>query len=74
MSAVHEKKRPFQCEICGSSFFLKTQLKTHTLTVHEKNKSHNCHLCKVSFGEKGNLKAHILSVHENVKRTKNRDS
>ena len=71
---MHEKKKPFQCEICSTWFATNEHVRRHTKEVHEKNKDHNCHLCNVSFARKSNLTAHILSVHENIKRTKNRNS
>ena len=37
--AVHERKRPFQCNVCSSAFFEMSKLKRHIEEVHEGNKN-----------------------------------
>ena len=51
--------RPFQCNICPSSFPEIDELKSHTASVHKK-----CDVCHSLFRNKVDLKGHIASVHE----------
>ena len=38
MESVHERKRPFSCTLCPSTFFSRASLKLHMETVHEEKK------------------------------------
>jgi hypothetical protein len=40
MPPEKERKKPFECEFCESSFALKHQLRKHVSTVHEEILSH----------------------------------
>ena len=35
---VHEKKKRFQCKICSSRFFYKSDMRKHVQIVHEQKK------------------------------------
>ena len=36
--SVHEKKKPFKCEICDKGFSQKHKMKIHVASVHEEKK------------------------------------
>ena len=62
---VHEKGRPFKCEICQRYYGRKGVLNTHQRTVHENKRPFNCGICQGCFGLKTDLKRHQRTVHEN---------
>ena len=62
--SVHEKKKPFKCEICGYSFSRKSNMTQHVLSVHEEKKPFKCNNCHYSCSEKGSLTKHVASVHD----------
>ena len=73
---VHEKIRPFKCDICNLSFKLNKYLIKHKREVHDVKNSENgkitkrdfiCEICKATFTIKPNLKRHIKAVHEEYK-------
>ena len=37
ITPVHEGKKPFQCESCGSRFEKFCRLREHKVTMHEEN-------------------------------------
>jgi hypothetical protein len=57
--AVHEKLKPFKCDLCEYSAIEKNQLKNH-LTAH--GKIEKCNLCEASF--KGNGRFQQLFKHQ----------
>ena len=61
--AVHEGKKPFMCEVCGSKFSEKGDLSSHIAIVHEKKLSFTCDICKRGFAKKDSLKRHNASVY-----------
>ena len=67
IDSVHERKKPFKCNICDASFAVKGNLKKHLASVHEGKKPFTCNFCDTSFREKGSLKKHTASVHERKK-------
>ena len=59
----HEKKKPFQCSLCESSFSQKHTLKMHFASVHAGIKppvQYSCHVesCEFSSSTEKQLKAH----------------
>ena len=36
ISSVHDKKKPFKCEICDKEFTLKQSMAKHIVSIHEK--------------------------------------
>jgi len=64
---VHERIRPFKCEVCGKGFANAANLKTHHV-VHTGEKPHACELCGGTFTQKAHLNTHIKHVHEGKKR------
>uniref|UniRef100_A0ABD2XJ78 C2H2-type domain-containing protein n=1 Tax=Trichogramma kaykai TaxID=54128 RepID=A0ABD2XJ78_9HYME len=63
-NAVHDRSRPFECEICQKSFRYQSQFKTHINAVHNRSKPFECDICHKSFGRKGDLARHINAVHD----------
>ena len=68
--AIHQKIRPFKCDICKTKFAKKQNLHQHISAVHEKIKAFQCDICELKFSVKLNLNIHIETVHENVLRFK----
>ena len=64
---VHEKKKPFKCEICYFRFSQKGDMNKHIVLVHEKKKLFKCEICDYKFSQKGDINKHIVSVHEKKK-------
>ena len=62
VESVHEGKKPFKCDICGSYFAHKGTLKIHVDGVH-KLISHICELCERSFKCKSGLNHHKNEFH-----------
>ena len=49
---VHERKKTFECDVCGSRFARKDHLKGHIAAVHEGAKPFKCEFCDVSCSQK----------------------
>ena len=65
IESVHEKTKPFKCDICDYRASRKSHLKKHIELVHyEETKPFKCDICDYSCSYKTNLKKHIESVHE----------
>ena len=69
---VHEKKKPFQCNICEKSFPSKSRLNVHASEVHEKKHPFKCVMCDASFSRKWSLGVHVLKHENNKPLTKGR--
>ena len=70
ISAVHEGKKQFQCDICNAQFGEKAKLKIHVATVHEGKKPFQCEICNAEFTSKHGIKGHITRIHEGKKQYK----
>ena len=64
---VHEKQKPFKCEICNKSFSTKNSHKVHVVRVHEGKKPFTCDTCGKNFADAYDLKKHNSMVHEGVR-------
>ena len=64
---VHEKTKPFKCDICDLSFLRKLSLTEHVSLVHENKKSFKCDICGARFREYSHMKTHIAFLHEDRK-------
>ena len=71
ISAVHEKKKRYNCSVCDAPFDSNFQMRKHRFYVHvlyeeEKriqNKLFECSICKKGFGKKKSLKKHNWNFH-----------
>ncbi|GFR99853.1 zinc finger protein 26 [Elysia marginata] len=57
VTAVHENKRRFECEVCHKRFNQKNSLIVHR-RIHTGEKPHTCHICGVSFSDPSTLHKH----------------
>ena len=62
-TTVHEKEKPFKCEICLNSVGNKYMLNRHQRCIHENEKPFKCKFCQISFKLKQNLSRHQRAVH-----------
>ena len=67
MASVHEGKKPFECDVCSSSFASKGDLKRNMVLILEGKKPFKCDVCCSSFSQNYILKMHVSSVHEEKK-------
>ena len=63
---VHEKNKPFNCEICEFRFSKESKLKSHVDTVHKGKKPFHCHQCDYSCTTKSRFNSHISKVHDGI--------
>ena len=45
VSSVHEKNKPFKCDICDYKFSQVGDMNKHIVSVHEKKKLFKCEIC-----------------------------
>jgi len=64
---VHDKVRPFKCQVCDKEFFAKAKLKRHE-TTHEKVRPHICELCGKAFKLREALGKHMMVHNGTVER------
>ena len=50
IKAVHNKEKPFKCEVCQTCFGEKVNLNRHQRTIHENDKPFKCGICQKSYG------------------------
>lgn len=61
-----EKDKQFSCHICGHSFSVMTELRSHLL-IHANVPPFICHICGKGYATSHNLSQHVKSVHRNRK-------
>jgi KRAB domain-containing zinc finger protein len=64
---VHEKQKPFECQICKNAFGKRGDLLLHTKMVHKKQKPFECKICKKAFGKRSDLLLHTKKVHNSCR-------
>ena len=52
LALVHEKKKPFKCDVCSCRCFQKCDIEKHHELVHEIKKPLRCDICDYSFFSK----------------------
>ena len=62
--SVHERKKPFKCNICDTTFTQKGVMKQHVVSVHEGKKPFQCTICDASFGRRETLNRHVGTIHK----------
>jgi KRAB domain-containing zinc finger protein len=67
MQLVHDKIKPYKCDICPWAFGLLSGLNKHKRYVHEKEKNFECPHCKRKIARKEDLVNHIKVVHEKLR-------
>ena len=60
-SKFHEKNKQFACTLCDGKFSLKSNLKSHVITVHDK--PFTCQHCDKVFKDNRQFKWHIATLH-----------
>lgn len=63
--SVHIKERNYQCEICGTRFFTKTDQKRHERT-HNDVRSFCCSYCESKFKSNDSRRRHMKRQHGHV--------
>ncbi len=67
MNTVHNPKRvQFQCDLCPKSFYRKTSLTNHVVTIHYCLRPFVCRFCSKSFTQGTHLRIHINSFHHGI--------
>ena len=61
---VHDKKKPFHCDICQANFGLNGDLKRHISRIHDNPKLYSCSICNEEFLKRNLLNNHVSSIHE----------
>ena len=60
------QKKVYSCDHCSSSFFQKSNIKNHEMTIH-KGILHKCVICNYESVSKGAVRQHKRNVHEGIK-------
>lgn len=60
---VHEKIKPFKCDLCPSSFSFRDGLCRHTRMVHDQVRPFSCPFCSLKFKTKAHMSKHSLALH-----------
>ena len=63
ISAVHEKKKPFECELCNRKFVTRSQSNNHLKEKHGNERPHECQICDKKFKRNCTLVAHMKNIH-----------
>ena len=65
INTVHEKQKPFKCQICAKKFGQNKTLKQQISVIHKNH--FNAKFVNLNFGQKSVLKQAIMFVHEKQK-------
>ena len=65
--ATHSGARPYQCDVCGKHFKIRSDVSTHKKVVHSEVRPYQCSLCERSFKSKCVLVRHQKVLHSHEK-------
>ena len=58
-----ERRKDFQCKMCGDKFVKKFTLQRHVRAVHEQNADYKCEICSKTLFSNQKLKLHVRICH-----------
>ena len=73
IESMHEKLKPYQCQICHHLYRYKSTLRIHIETVHEKLKRFKCDPCQGSFRYRNVFRDHKKTCRKALIKTENFD-
>ena len=62
--SIHEKVKPYKCEICDYKCLTMEILKIHLISFHKGMKPFKCNICEYEFSSKYTLNNHVSTIHE----------
>ena len=65
IKAVHEGKKPYQCNSCDQAFPNKSRLDRHS-RVHTNIRPYDCSACDAKFKRRHHLATHLKTIHGSV--------
>jgi len=67
VQSMHEKLKPYVCDLCSCRFSQRGNLKAHVLQVHvlpaEDEKVYKCEECSCVYRRLATLNNHIIKAH-----------
>merc|ERR1719365_430678 len=63
VATVHDKLKPWKCEVCPLAFGTKSCLKLHVERVHMGLKPKACDHCTAAFNSATELRNHVAKAH-----------
>ena len=66
---VHGEVKKFECNVCGKTFGLKYELRSH-IETNRKAKHQKCKFCTKKFSTFGRLSKHITKIHKSHRKYK----
>ena len=60
---VHEGRRDYKCDSCGTLFKHPIGLRRHIVAIHEGRKDHKCDICGKEFAYQQHMYRHKKTVH-----------
>lgn len=67
VAEIHEKSKPFRCNVCGNHFSRKHARDTHLKAVHHKLRPFECSICLKRYKNRSDLNKHMRTVERREK-------